>query len=123
MTRSRQYGVRAKTFWKTVVADTSDFLERLIALLDEHGIRYCLIDGQAVNAYVEPLVSLALGITVAVEQLPQVEKLLRERFAVEVFPHSLNVSETGSALRVQVQTDPRYGSFVDRAVVRSVLDV
>jgi hypothetical protein len=60
---------------------------------------------------------------VAVDQLPRLEGLLRERFQVEVFPHSLNVSGPGSDLRVQVQTDPRYAAFVDRAVEREVLGV
>ena len=33
----------------------------------------------------------------------------------------LNVSLAGSDLRVQVQFDPRYGQFVDRATIRDVL--
>ena len=57
--------VRALTFWKTVVADKVDFLDRLIALLTEHDIRYCIIGGTAVNAFVEPLVTLDLDIVVA----------------------------------------------------------
>jgi hypothetical protein len=42
--------VRAHTFWKTVVGDRADFLDRLIGLLADHDIRYCLVGGQAVNA-------------------------------------------------------------------------
>jgi hypothetical protein len=113
--------VRAHTFWKTVVADRSDFLDRLLALLSEAEIRYCLIGGQAVNAYTEPVVSLDLDLVVAVEDLPRVEVLLREAFSVERFPHSLNISDPGSDLRVQIQTDPRYPPFVARASVRDVL--
>jgi hypothetical protein len=113
--------VQALAFWKAVAMDRSDFLEHLIGLLNEQGIRYCVIGGQGVNAYAEPLVSLDLDLVVAVEQLPQVEKLLGERFRVERFPHSLNVSTTGSDLRVQIQTDPRYSGFPDRASVREVL--
>jgi hypothetical protein len=113
--------MRAKAFWKAVVADRTDFLDRLIALLADHDVRYCLVGGQAVNAYVEPVVSLDLDLVVAVDQLARVEALLRDAFVVERFPHSLNVSSPGSELRAQVQTDPRYASFVDRAVVRNVL--
>ena len=40
---------------------------------------------------------------------------------VEEFPHSLNVAAPGSELRVQIQTDPRYGEFVERASIREVL--
>lgn len=115
--------MRAQTFWKTMTADTTDFLGRLIALLRGHGIRYCVVGGQGVNAYVEPVVSLDLDLAVAVDQLPDVDRLLRGAFTVERFPHSLNVSEPGSDLRVQIQTDPRYGAFVDRATVRDVLGV
>ena len=113
--------MRAQTFWKTVVDDRVDFLDRVIGLLADHGIHYCLVGGQAVNAYAEPVVSLDLDIVVATDQLPRVEALLREAFVVERFPHSLIVSQPGSDLRVQIQTDPRYASFVDRAVSRDVL--
>jgi hypothetical protein len=113
--------MRAQAFWKAVVADETDFLERLLALFAAHDVRYCLIGGQAVNAYVEPLVSLDLDIAVAVDQMPAVEALLRDLFVVQPVPHSLNVSQPGSALRVQIQTDPRYASFPDRATVRDVL--
>ncbi|OLC13628.1 MAG: hypothetical protein AUH29_12465 [Candidatus Rokubacteria bacterium 13_1_40CM_69_27] len=115
--------MRALAFWKTVTADTTDFLDRLIAILRDHGIRYCVVGGQGVNAYVEPVVSLDLDLAVAVDQLPQVERLMRGAFRVERFAHSLNVSEPGSDLRVQIQTDQRYGAFVDRATVRDVLGV
>ena len=115
--------MRAAAFWKAVVADRTDLLGHLTEMFAAHGIRYCLIGGHAVNAYVEPLVSLDLDIVVAVEQLPAVESLLREAFLVERFPHSLNVSQPGSALRVQIQTDPRYADFVDRAAVRDVLGI
>ena len=115
--------VRAQAFWKAVVEDRVDFLDRLIALFADHGIRYCLVGGQAVNAYAEPVVSLDLDVVIASDQLPQVESLLRDVFVVERFPHSLNVSVPGSDLRVQIQTDPRYFSFVDRATVRVVLGV
>ncbi len=75
------------------------------------------------NAYAEPVVSLDLDLVIAVEQIPDVERWLAERFDVRRFPHSLNVSVSGSSLRVQIQTDPRYASFVERASVRDVLDL
>ena len=113
--------MRAYAFWKATVDDRVDFLDRLISMLTDHGVRYCLVGGQAVNAYVEPVVSLDLDVVVATDQLPQVEALIRGAFVVERFPHSLNASLAGSDLRVQFQTDPRYAPFVDRATVREVL--
>lgn len=115
--------MQAQTFWKTVTVDQENFLERLIALLEQHAIRFCVIDGQAVNAYVEPLVSLDLDLVVATDQFQQVEMLLTEQFTVKQFPHSLNVSLPGSDLRVQIQTDPRYATFPKRASTGLVLGV
>jgi hypothetical protein len=115
--------MRAELFWKTVTLDRSNFLESLIALLEEHAIRYCVIGGQGVNAYVEPLVSLDLDLVIAVDQLPAVESLLNANFELVRFPHSLNIAAAGSDLRVQIQTDPRYFDFVDRAARRDVLGV
>lgn len=101
--------------------DKSNLLERFIGLLEEHGVRYCVIGGQAVNAYVEPLVSLDLEVVIATDQLETAKRLLAEAFKVETYPHSLNVSAAGSSLRIQVQTDPRYAAYVERAQVREVL--
>ena len=113
--------MQALTFWKTITMDQSNLLENLISLLNEQGIRFCVIGGQAVNAYVEPLVSLDLDLVVAVEQLEQAEALFEPYFDLKRFPHSLNISMSGSDLRAQIQTDKRYSSFVERAVVRTVL--
>lgn len=75
------------------------------------------------NAYVEPLISLDLDLVVAVGQLELVEALPRDHFRVDRFPNCLNVSAGESNLRVLIQTDPRYFSFVERATVRDVLGV
>jgi hypothetical protein len=108
-------------FWKAVIVDDSNFLEAIVALLTDNRIRYCVIGGQGVNAYVDPLVSLDLDLVVAVEQLEPLTWLLTGHFKIERFPHSLNVAVEGSKLRVQIQTDPRYFPFVERARPASVL--
>lgn len=113
--------MRALEFWKIVIMDPSNLLESLIALLDQQGIRYCVIGGQAVNAYAEPLVSLDLDLEVAVDQIEQVEKALTGEYQLKKFPHSINASLPGSDLRIQIQTDPRYGDFVTRSARREVL--
>ena len=115
--------MQALTLWKTITMDQSNLLENLISLLKEKGIRYCVIGGQAVNAYVEPLVSLDLDLAVAVDQLEAVETLLDRHFDLRRFPHSLNVGMPGSDLRVQIQTDERYSSFVEGASPRTVLGI
>jgi hypothetical protein len=113
--------MKALSFWKTVTMDKADFLEDLLALLRDRGIHFCVIGGQGVNSYVEPLVSLDLDLAVAVDQIDQVRTLMQDRFRAEEFEHSLNLSAAGSNLRVQIQTDPRYGPFVERSAVREVL--
>lgn len=113
--------MQALAYWKAVTADRSDFLDRVTALLAASGLRYCVIGGQAVNAYVEPVVSLDLDLAVAAEDLAAAESLMRGHFKVERHPHSINVSAPGSELRVQLQTDARYAEFVGRASVKDVL--
>jgi hypothetical protein len=113
--------MQAHTFFKAVTMDQSDLLDRLVALLETNHLDYCVIGGQAVNAYVEPLVSLDLDVVIAADQLKETEALLAKEFEVKPFPHSLNISAAGSDLRVQIQTDPRYSDFLKRAVLKEVL--
>jgi hypothetical protein len=115
--------MKALEFWKAVTVDHANLLESLIQLLNEHKVKYCVIGGQGVNAYAEPVVSLDLDLAVAMEQIPEVERWLSERFEVKRFPHSMNVTVPGSKLRVQIQTDPRYAAFVDGAAIHDVLDL
>jgi hypothetical protein len=115
--------MQALAYWKAVTQDHADFLEEFLSMLVENGIRYCVIGGQGVNAYAEPLVSLDLDVAVVTEDLERVERLLAGRFHVERFEHSINASADESALRVQIQTDLRYAAFVARAQPRNVLGV
>ncbi len=119
--RYNRMGMQELAFWKAVIVDESNFLEAIIGLLARNNIRYCVIGGQGVNAYVDPLVSLDLHLVVAVDQLDAVARLLTDEFQVQRFPHSLNITGGGSKLRVQIQTDARYFAFVERAVPGVVL--
>ena len=98
-------------------------LGRLLTLFAENDIQFCVIGGQAVNAYADPVVSLDLDLVVTLGQLERVEGLLRHAFHVESYEHSLNASMYGSDLRVQIQTDPRYASLPGRAEIHEVLGV
>ena len=101
--------------------DRSNLLERFFDLLKEWHVNFCLIRGQALNAYVEPVVSLDLDVVIAADRLSEVESHVTKLFEVERFAHSLNVSDRGSDLRIQIQLDSRYHPFVDRAIVGEVL--
>ena len=113
--------MQALELWKAVTMDGAGLLDRIVALLDQHRIRYCVIGGQAVNAYAEPLVSLDLDLVVAATDVERLGALLEQDLHVRRFAHSLNVGLAGSDLRVQVQLDPRYAEFLDRATQRSIL--
>src|SRR5688500_12943437 len=100
--------MRARDYWKTVSVDRADFLDQFVALLRDAAARYCVVGGQAVNAYVDPVVSLDLDLVVALADLKLLQPALTRHFQIERFPHSLNLSMRDSDLRVQIQTDPRY---------------
>jgi hypothetical protein len=113
--------MQALEFWKAVTADRANLLERLIGLLEEHRIRYCVIGGQAVNAYSEPVVTLDLDIAIALDQLELARNVLQQEFKVRECPHRLNLSALGSDLRVQIQANPETFSYIDRATEKYVL--
>jgi hypothetical protein len=112
--------MRALQFWKAVTKDRSNFLDRLLALLSSSGIRFCAIGGVAVNAYVEPLVTLDFDVAIAPADRKHADELYRE-FVVSRSAHSLDLTAADSSLRVQIRAEPRYASFVDRARPAEVL--
>ena len=111
-----------KEFMKAVANGKTDPLETLLRILAETSSAYCVIGGLAVNAYVEPVVSLDLDIVVVAEGIDKVCAAAQvSGLLVQEFEHSINLSATESDLRIQLQTDPRYQAFVARATAREVL--
>ena len=111
-----------KEFLNSLAKGKTDILQQLLGILTETDANYCLIGGLAVNAYVEPVVSLDVDIVVAVDNILTVANTARsQKMKVEEFPHSVNLSGSGSDLRIQVQTDPRYQSFITSATMKEVL--
>lgn len=113
--------MRAAAFLRTVTADHTDLLGRVVRSLREAGVAFCVIGGQAVNAYVEPLVSLDLDLVIAAGRIDDALAALGSGIRLERFEHSVNLASSGSDLRVQIQTDERYAPFVERASEREVL--
>ena len=109
-------------FWKAVVADRSNFLERIFGVLEEQDFRFCVIGGVGINAYVAPVVTEDLDIVLAVEDLPRAMDVLKREFRVEEFEHSVNVYDPGSKLQVQIQKDPVLSEILGRAEVHEVMD-
>jgi hypothetical protein len=98
-----------------------DILQQILDLLEKMEVDYCLIGGLAVNAYVEPVVSLDLDLVIATETTEKLLKAAQKIFNIEKFPHSINLSSTKSDLRFQIQTDPRYQPFITRSSIRNVM--
>ena len=66
-------------------------LDPFIDCLKSNGIQYCVVDGQAVNAYVEPLVSLDLDVVVASKHFERLEILLGSLFGFGSDAHGRGV--------------------------------
>lgn len=105
----------ALAFWKAIVGDKSGFLERIIALLEENRLAYCVVGGVAVNAYAPSIVTQDLDLVLASSDLDRARSLLGEQFEVREFEHSLNVSDPGSRLQVQLQKDLHLSDLLERA--------
>lgn len=111
-----------KEFMNSLAGGKFDIVQASLAILEETKSDYCLIGGLAVNAYVEPVVSLDIDIVVAVDNLEAVRVVaVRDHLMVEGDAHSVKLTGVGSDLRIQVQTDPRYQAFIPRAASREVL--
>ncbi|MCH8981106.1 hypothetical protein IH922_03700 [candidate division KSB1 bacterium] len=110
-----------REFVKKVANGQEDIIQILIDLLDKNEIGYCVIGGLAVNAYVEPVVSLDLDIIVATNSINKLCQVAEKIFTIKEFEHSLNLKSPKSDLRIQVQTDPRYQAFISKANVKNVM--
>jgi hypothetical protein len=111
-----------KEFVNRMANGKSDIIQIFLDILSKTGSRYCLIGGLAVNAYVEPVVSLDLDVVAAVENIEDIcNEAKRRGLKVEQFEHSVNLTSPDSDLRIQLQQDPRYQSFVSNAQNSSVL--
>ena len=110
-----------REFVNKVANGQEDIIQILIDLLYKNEIGYCLIGGLAVNAYVEPVVSLDLDIIVATNSINKLCQVAEKIFTIKEFEHSLNLKSPKSDLRIQVQTDPRYQAFISKANVKNVM--
>lgn len=111
-----------KTFMNVVANGKADILQLFLDVLAEIGSKYCVIGGLAVNAYVEPVVSLDLDIVVTTEDVGKISKKTEEKgFKVDYFKHSINLTSKNSDLRIQLQTDARYQEFISRSEQKNVL--
>ena len=110
-----------KIFFNGLTNSKKDILQTLLEILEDADISYCVIGGLAVNAYVEPVVSLDLDMVVASNDLDKFKRVASKIFKIKEFPYSINLYGEDSDLRIQIQTDSRYADFIERAEKRTVL--
>ena len=110
-----------KEFLNAVANGKSDILQTLLDTIQKLNIQYCVIGGLAVNAFVEPVVSLDLDVVVADDVVQRLCNALQGSFRIERFPHSVYIASNESDLRIQLQTDPRYQAFIANAALREVM--
>jgi hypothetical protein len=111
-----------KEFMNAVANGELDILQILLDILQATGFPYCVIDGLAVNAYVEPLVSLDLDLVVIAHDVEKICRVASEKgLTIERFEYSINLGSPKSDLRIQLQTDPRFQEFISRASSRNVI--
>jgi hypothetical protein len=110
-----------KEFFRKIANGKDDFLQEFVDLLKKGKLSFCVIGGLGVNAYAEPVVSLDLDVVIVSEKIDDLLLKLKKKFKLEEFANSINVAGKGSALRIQIQTDPRYQDFIKRAKVHNIL--
>ncbi|MGR3316994.1 MAG: hypothetical protein ACUZ8O_00720 [Candidatus Anammoxibacter sp.] len=110
-----------KTFLNGLCNGEADIIQELLNLLNEMDIDYCVIDGLAVNAYVDPVVSLDLDIVVVIDSIEKLVEAVKNDFAIETFEHSINLNSTKSDIRIQLQTDKRYQEFIKKASGKDIM--
>lgn len=110
-----------REFLEAVSNGGDSVLNRVLSLLKKARAKYCVIGGLAVNAYVDPVVSLDLDLVVVSGALDAFLESGKGSFKIERFQHSVNLTWKRSDLRIQVQTDPRYQAFLSRGKRKKVL--
>jgi len=111
-----------KKFMNTVANGKEDILQIFLNILKRTKTAYCIVGGLAVNAFVEPVVSLDLDVVIESKDIDKVSKEIVDKgFKVERFEHSMNLTSSKSDLRIQIQTDSRYQEFLSRASSKEVL--
>lgn len=110
-----------KQFLNKLTGDSFDLIAELTSVLDRLDTPYCLIGGLAVNAFAEPVVSLDLDMVISLAKKERLIEECRPAFKITDFPYSVNLDHPKSDLRIQIQTDERYQSFIKRASLKEVM--
>lgn len=111
----------SKKFYDWQTAGGVDDVMRLVDALERADVVWCVIDGVAVNYWVEePMITKDVDFTVAATDVERVVSLLEAAgFSHEAFEWSVNF-QGQSMVSVQLSTAPVYLEFPTRAVPADV---
>jgi hypothetical protein len=88
-----------RKFMNTVANSKEDILQIFLDILNRTQTAYCIVGGLAVNAYVEPVVSLDLDVVIDTEDIDKVcKKAVAKGLKLESFEHSVNLTSSKSEL-------------------------
>ena len=111
----------AKAFYDWQTAGGGGDVSRALAVLERLDVRWCVIDGLAVNHWaLEPIVTADIDLVVALDAVEATVRALEaEGFKAERFPWSVNVTGA-SRVSIQISTEAQYGAYPERAVPADV---
>jgi len=113
--------VTAKKFYDWQTAGGTNDVMHLVDCLERAEVRWCAIDGIAVNHWAEePMVTRDVDFVVAAEDVDRaVSTLVGEGFTFDHFQWSVNFKGQ-SSVSIQLSTEDIYLSFPDRSVPADV---
>jgi hypothetical protein len=111
----------AKQFYDWQTSGGANDVMRLVDCIERADVRWCAIDGVAVNHWAQhPMVTQDVDFVVAADDIERTVKLLEEAgFRFERFAWSVNF-QGHSAVSIQLSTEDFYRDFPSRAVAADV---
>ena len=111
-----------KEFFNRATNSKKDIIQEFLSTLEDLRIDYCVIDGIAINAYCEPIVTLDFDCVIISEEIENLRTILKEKgFKVKRHPFTLEVTSPYSDIRIHIQLDKRYQEFLKNAKEKEVL--
>lgn len=77
-----------------------DAIQQFLDVLHRLNITYCVIGGLAVNAYVEPVVSLDVDMVIATAHQGALIAAVERIFTIKRFPYRVNLNHVASDIRI-----------------------
>jgi len=111
----------SKQFYDWQTSGGTDDVMRLVSVLEQADLSWCVIGGVAVNHWAaHPMVTQDVDLVIAIDSVEHAVSLLEKAgFVSERFPWSVNF-KARSAVSIQISTEDFYRDFPARAVAADV---